>query len=443
MVALLVGVISLLIATPAAAVGVNDAARALSSNPLFIAPGTPVTLSTDDQQQIRAQLNSGSPDVFLAILPRAANGVQLTSQLTAVARTLGRDGIYGATDGRSLVATARGVALSSGQASVVARDVASRSSGANAAALTDFITSAREANASGAAGNTTNDGTTSVPAQRSSSPSALPLLVPLLLLGGVFLLFRSRRRKAAQRQRNASFAEIREASEEDVTRLGEDIADLDLDVSDPRLPAATVEDYRGALDCYDRAKSALAGARSPEQLGAVSTALEEGRWRMSSVRARLSGETPPDRLPPCFFNPQHGPSVQQIEWQPPGGAARQVPVCAADADRVSRGEDPESREVMVSGQRMPYWQAGPQWGGYAGGYYGGFGGMGTGLLTGLMVGNMLGGGFGGHGGDTYIENNYGDSGGGDFGGGDFGGGGFGGGDFGGGDFGGGDFGGGD
>ena len=161
---------------------------------------------------------------------------------------------------------------------------------------------------------------------------------------------------------------------------------------------------------------------------------------MASARARLAGHEPPERTPPCFFDPRHGPSAREVELLPPWGEPRPVPACEADAQRVERGEDPDPREVTVGGRQVPYWNAGPAYAPYMGGFFGG------GLLPGIFLGSLLGGG-GMFGGGSYGGWGAGDSGGtfsdsgggGDFGGGDFGGGGFGGGDFGGG---GGDFGGG-
>jgi hypothetical protein len=147
---------------------------------------------------------------------------------------------------------------------------------------------------------------------------------------------------------------------------------------------------------------------------------------MAAAKAHLAGRDEPERRPPCFFDPRHGPSVADVEWQPEWGEPRAVPVCAADAARLEAGEEPTSREVVVGGQRMPYWQAPGHYAPfYAGGMFGGFGGF----FPGLLFGSMLGGGWGiPMGGDI--------GGGSDWGGGDFGGGDFGGGDFGGGDFGG-------
>ena len=149
---------------------------------------------------------------------------------------------------------------------------------------------------------------------------------------------------------------------------------------------------------------------------------------MASAKARFSGETPPERRPPCFFDPRHGPSTRDVEWSPPYGEPRMVPACEADALRVEEGIDPQTREVDWHGQRVPYWQAGPAYAPFAGGFFGGFGG---GLFPGLLIGSVLGsawgapyaygdsGGYGGDGGDAGGGGDFG----GGFGGGDFGGGG--------------------
>ena len=148
---------------------------------------------------------------------------------------------------------------------------------------------------------------------------------------------------------------------------------------------------------------------------------------MEAAKAELAGGEAPERRPPCFFDPRHGPSVDDVEWAPPGGEPRPVPVCAADLQRIRDGIEPDSRQVPYGGQMVPYWAAGPAYMPWAGGFFGG------GLLPGLFIGSLLGGGmFGGFGDEAYAGD------GGDFGGGDFGGpdlGDFGGGDF--GDFGGG------
>jgi hypothetical protein len=148
---------------------------------------------------------------------------------------------------------------------------------------------------------------------------------------------------------------------------------------------------------------------------------------MAVAEAAVEGRPAPARRDPCFFDPRHGPSTRDVLWAPPNGSPRKVPACEADAQRVERGLEPQTREISYGGQMMPYYYAPPMFGGYFGGF-----------LPGLLIGEMLGGPFG-WGGPFIGGGGWGDGGsfggdGGSFGGGDFGGG-FG--DFGGGDFGGG------
>jgi hypothetical protein len=112
---------------------------------------------------------------------------------------------------------------------------------------------------------------------------------------------------------------------------------------------------------------------------------------MACTKAVLEGRPIPERRPPCFFDPRHGPSTEDIEWAPPGGTPRRVPACAADVIRIKEGFDPHSRRVAVNGRPMEYWNAPAHYGPWAGGYFGGFGG---GLLSSLLMGSALGAGLG-------------------------------------------------
>ena len=77
---------------------------------------------------------------------------------------------------------------------------------------------------------------------------------------------------------------------------------------------------------------------------------------------------------------------------PPGGAARAVPACPADAERVRAGADPYIRTGQVGAQRVPYWQGGQAYAPWAQGYYSRWNG--SDLLTGALIGSFL---FGGGG----------------------------------------------
>jgi hypothetical protein len=113
---------------------------------------------------------------------------------------------------------------------------------------------------------------------------------------------------------------------------------------------------------------------------------------MACVRARVDGDPLPTRRPPCFFDPRHGLSVADVPYAPPGGAQRDVPACALDAERVRAGAEPDIRQVMVGSQRVPYWQGGRAYQPYAAGYFGGFGPMNW-----MFMGMMFSGGFDGFG----------------------------------------------
>ncbi|GAA4913995.1 hypothetical protein GCM10023405_40970 [Streptomonospora salina] len=250
-------------------------------------------------------------------------------------------------------------------------------------------------------------------------------LLVVAVAGGGFFLYRGKKRRDEQKAKE--LAEIKEMASEDVVRLGEDIAGLRIDLS--AVDEATRTDYTHAMDSYDRAKATLDTITEPEQVKEVTTALEDGRYAMVATRARMNGEPVPERRQPCFFNPQHGPSDQDVMWAPPGGTSRSVPACPACAQAVHSGGDPDVRQVEVDGQRRPYYDAGPAYAPYAGGYFGMdmMGGMFTGMMMGSMMGSMMGGGMMGGdmgggadmGGDFGGGGDFGDFGGGDFGGFDF------------------------
>ena len=74
---------------------------------------------------------------------------------------------------------------------------------------------------------------------------------------------------------------------------------------------------------------------------------------------------------PCFFNPQHGPSVATVRWTQPGRGTRSLPACAQDAARVADHELPEIRQVTLGSRTVPYWDGGVAYLPYAQGYFAG------------------------------------------------------------------------
>ena len=203
--------------------------------------------------------------------------------------------------------------------------------------------------------------------------------------------------------------EVRAAAQDDLVTLGDDIRSLDVDIQMPGVGEDAKTRYGMAVEAYQRASQIFDRAKRPEDLAPVAETLEEGRFAMTATKALLEGKPVPERRPPCFFDPRHGPSTEEVQWAPPGGAPRDVPACAADAIRVREGFNPHGRQVTVNGRQMDYWNAPRHYGPYAGGFFNGFGG--GGLMNTLLMGSALGAGLGL--GESLVDGLFGDGDGGD------------------------------
>ncbi len=216
------------------------------------------------------------------------------------------------------------------------------------------------------------------------------LLVLLLVVAAVVaaVTVSSRRSKARElARRRAELAPVQKLASEDITAFGVDLQDLDREMAGHELDPGANADYQRALDAYESAKSSGDALSRPEDVKHVTQIIEDGRYAVACVRARVHGEPLPTRRPPCFFDPRHGPSVADVLWTPPGGTRRDVPACALDAERVTAGADPDVRQVMVGPRRVPYWQGGRAYQPYAAGYFGAFTPMDW-MFAGLVFGGL-------------------------------------------------------
>ncbi|MBA2956586.1 hypothetical protein GON03_00955 [Nocardioides sp. MAH-18] len=212
------------------------------------------------------------------------------------------------------------------------------------------------------------------------------VILVLLVISVVALVVAQRRsRQRELERREAELAPVRQLTFEDVTALGEQLRELDVDLAGRQLDEGERADYQRALDAYEAAKTAADAIAQPDDVRHVTQILDDGRYAMACVRARVAGEALPVRRPACFFDPRHSTAVTDVLWAPPGGAPRDVPACALDAERVRVGADPDSRMVMAGAQRVPYYQAGPAYAPYAAGTFGGLGPI---LFTGLLFGGL-------------------------------------------------------
>jgi len=411
----------LLLALPSAAQAgelIDRAVEGLRSDNVYVDPEADPTLTEGEADGLRNRIaDERAGPMYVVVAPEeisAEAGGDPAAALRDIGLALGRPGTYVIAAGTRVRALASEGMLPQGEAGDLAAEAVDAEQPDLDAILLDFTDRVGEARSDGG-----GDG-------EGSTAGGL-ILLGLLGAGGT-ALFVGRRRKRAREA--AEFEEAKRNARDDLVALGDDIRALDLEVEMPGADPQAKADYDHAVARYTDAEERWERSRRPAELAPVAEALEEGRWAMASAKARFAGQEPPERRPPCFFDPRHGPSSRDVMWSPPYGEEREVPACEADAQRVERGDDPQAREVEWGGRRVPYWQAGPAYAPFAGGFFGGFGG---GLLPGILIGSLLGGAMAP--GMAYGESPS------DFGGGDFGGGGDMGGDFGGG-FGGGDFGGG-
>ncbi|MBW8700620.1 hypothetical protein MBT84_13550 [Streptomyces sp. MBT84] len=412
---------------------VSTVATALRKGPVYVDPAASGQLSARDADALAKKIEDAGKPVFVAVLPAGYP----TQNLFADLRTAtGITGLYAIRLGDRFDARADSSVLPR----TAVQNLVTSVQGESVKAQLDDFTDRALANVGGRApsswGGSARDG--------GVSSTALITVAVVLVAGatGAYALVRRNRRRRDEEQR-AALEKLRVVVDEDITAFGEELDRLDFHPGEQGADDAMREDYERALNAYDRAKSAMAAAQRPEDVKGVTQALEDGRFSLAVLAARREGRALPERRPPCFFDPRHGPSVADATWTPAGGAAREVPVCAADRARLADGRDPAIREVETEYGRRPYWDAGPAYGPWAGGYFGG--GILPGLLVGTLLGSMMatpsyaadyGAGYGDFGGYTGGDVSGADFDPGDFGGG-FGDGGAG--DFGGGDFGGGDF----
>lgn len=166
-----------------------------------------------------------------------------------------------------------------------------------------------------------------------------------------------------------AFRHVRRAADEDVTRFGEELSALHLDTLATDLDEAMRTDYQRALDAYEDAKVSLARATVAADVTTVTTTLADGRFSHACVLAGQAGTARPLRRGPCFFDPAHGPATRDVEWAPPGGVPRPVPVCFRDGERLDRGDQPETRLVRLGDRRVAWYASGPVYLPWAAGWY--------------------------------------------------------------------------
>jgi uncharacterized membrane protein YgcG len=179
-----------------------------------------------------------------------------------------------------------------------------------------------------------------------------------LIVGG-----RSWRRRRGHKKDDAQVADmLRPALQEEVVELSGTVAALPAapvgGAGSDQLNNATrqvldlVEEARHRLDATDGS----AAMDTPSEVEDVVRRLADARYQLVVIDALRQGRPVPARTAPCFFDPRHGPSVDQRPFTPEFGAERPVPVCAKCRDQLDAGQEPVMRTLALSSSIKPYWQ---------------------------------------------------------------------------------------
>jgi hypothetical protein len=401
--------------------GLDNAARALRNGPVHVDPRAQDILRRSDADALSKKIEKAGKPVLVAVFP-ASEEFDRATLLQDLRTKVGITGVYAVALGDRFDAGADRSVMSRQAVQNLTGAVQRSDPGDVRGMITGFVDQAVQ-QARGEAPSTWSSGSSA----DGRAPGWADLLTAVgvlaVVVGGVLLLRRRglRRREQAERARLEA---LRPVVDEDITAFGEELSRIGFDPATAKADDAMLADYDQALDCYERAKATMGSARRPEDVEGVSRALEQGRFALATLEARMAGGPLPERRPPCFFDPRHGPSVEDVRWAPPGGSERTVPACAADATRLADGQEPWIREVSTPQGQRPYWESGPAYAPWAYGYFGG--GLLPGLLVGTMLGNLMGSSYAygnefGDGGDASPQG--GEYSGGDFDPGDFGGGG--------------------
>ncbi|MGI5136729.1 MULTISPECIES: hypothetical protein [unclassified Streptomyces] len=360
-----------------AATDISAIAASLRHGPVYVDPAASRQLSTADADALAKKIEDAGKPVFVVVLPAGYPTQNLFSDLRTAT---GITGVYAIRLGDRFDARADSSVLPRTAVQNLVTSVQGESAKAQLTDFTDRALVSVRGHAPSSWG--TSSGRSGV------SSTALITVGAVLVAGGVgaYALVRRSRRRREEEQR-AALEKLRVVVDEDITAFGEELDRLDFHPAQPGADDAMRADYERALDAYEQAKSFMAAAQRPEDVKPVTEALADGRFSLALLAARRTGRPLPERRPPCFFDPRHGPSVADATWTPAGGAPREVPVCAADQARLADGRDPAVREVDTEYGRRPYWDAGPAYGPWAGGYFGG--GILPGLLVGTLLGNMM------------------------------------------------------
>ena len=195
------------------------------------------------------------------------------------------------------------------------------------------------------------------------------LIVLLLVVGGLVLLVVwavRRQGKATKAGRQRSLEEARREIKSQLDAMANTILEISdkVSLSDSREDNQYLEQ---AGRTYTEASEAYETATDPARLEEISDRLDEARWQLDAAAALAEGKPAPakptaEERSACFFDPTHGGPFENAEVRTAAGA-KTVRVCVADAEKLRRGQRPDTRMIEVGGRDVPAATAPKSYGG--------------------------------------------------------------------------------
>ncbi|MFC7589998.1 hypothetical protein ACFQYP_44675 [Nonomuraea antimicrobica] len=300
--ALIAGLIVVLALSPAANAAappdVNTVVSNWKNDPLYVVSGS--SLTSDQQSEIRDALKGADSKIFTVALPDGtvtdSNVASfMTSLDSAMKAASAPSATFAVLDGTTLYSASNSL-RQQGLAGDLARLATTNNSGDVVAGMKDFVNRVdmaakgdRSALSSGSQANPGAGGTTAL--------IALGALV--VVGGGGYFLYSSNKKKKRAIQDAKDLAAVKQTVDEDVTKLGEEITVLDSDVSLAGQGGTHIEEWQTALDSYEKAKTQLATVQRADQVRDVTQTLEDGRYALAVVKAKVNNEPVPERRAPA------------------------------------------------------------------------------------------------------------------------------------------------
>lgn len=276
--------------TAHAATDVGTVAAALREAPVYVDPDASAQLSTTEADVLTKKIKDADKPVFLAVLPADFPTENLFQNLRT---STGITGLYAIRLGDQFDAKADSAVMSTTAVQNLVTSVQNEDTNTQ---LNDFTDRALT-NIGGAAPASWDSGSAE---GGGVSTTALITVGAVAVAGGAgaYTLVRRNKRRRAEEQR-AALDKLRVVVDEDITAFGEELDRLDFHPAEAGADDAMRADYERALDAYEQAKSSMAAAQHPEDVRAVTQALEDGRFSLAELAARREGRPVPERRAPA------------------------------------------------------------------------------------------------------------------------------------------------